>query len=370
MWLLFFWRRDIHLYDHAIFITYSISFMMMFLILLTLAASFGLSAAIWGTAIGIVPPLHLYKQLRHAYKLSRFGAWLRLFLLSIGISIVLTFFFVLLLHDRHDRLSPRGSFEATAATDDPAPARPAGVRSSLMMKWIVALAVATLPAPAGLAAELSDKVWNRGAADCSSNQDPAIEVFQLDPDTYVLRQNKCVHFEAPFIYVLFGDHTVFVQDTGATADAAQFPLYDTVQNLIAQRTRRPGAEPLRLLVTHSHSHGDHTAGDPQFKGKPGVTLVEPDADAVREHFNFAKWPAGSATIDLGARQLVVLPAPGHQDESIAVYDAKTGWLLTGDTVYPGMLYIRDWNTYRSSIHRLVDLRKPTGSPQSWERTSR
>ncbi len=97
MWLLFFWRRDIHLYDHAIFITYSISFMMMFLIVLTLASSFGLSAAIWGTALGIVPPLHLYKQLRHAYKLSRFGAWLRLFLLAIGISIVVTLFSVLLL---------------------------------------------------------------------------------------------------------------------------------------------------------------------------------------------------------------------------------------------------------------------------------
>jgi hypothetical protein len=97
MWLLFFWRRDIHLYDHAIFITYSISFMMMFLILLTLAAAFGVSGAIWGTALGIVPPLHLYKQLRHAYKLSRFGAWLRLFLLSIGIFIVLMIFFMLLL---------------------------------------------------------------------------------------------------------------------------------------------------------------------------------------------------------------------------------------------------------------------------------
>jgi uncharacterized protein DUF3667 len=97
MWLLFFWRRDIHLYDHAIFITYSISFMMMFLILLTLAAAFGVSGAIWGTALGIVPPLHLYKQLRHTYKLSRFGAWLRLFLLSFGISIVLTVFFSLLL---------------------------------------------------------------------------------------------------------------------------------------------------------------------------------------------------------------------------------------------------------------------------------
>ena len=88
---------DIHLYDHAIFITYSISFMMLFLILLSLAASLGVSAAIWGTALGIVPPLHLYKQLRGAYGLSRFGAWVRLFLLSIGISIVLTLFFVLLL---------------------------------------------------------------------------------------------------------------------------------------------------------------------------------------------------------------------------------------------------------------------------------
>ena len=97
MWLLFFWRRDIHLYDHAIFITYSISFMMTFLILLTLAAAFGVSGAIWGTALGIVPPLHLYKQLRYAYGLSRFGALLRLFLLSIAISIVLMIFFVLLL---------------------------------------------------------------------------------------------------------------------------------------------------------------------------------------------------------------------------------------------------------------------------------
>jgi hypothetical protein len=97
MWILFFWRRDIHLYDHAIFITYSISFMMMFLILLTLAAAFGVSGAIWGTALGIIPPLHLYKQLRYAYGLSRFGALLRLFLLSIAVSIVLMIFFALLL---------------------------------------------------------------------------------------------------------------------------------------------------------------------------------------------------------------------------------------------------------------------------------
>lgn len=67
-----------------------------------------------------------------------------------------------------------------------------------MWKRMIALAVAALPAYAGLSADLSDKVWIHGSEDCSSNKDPAIEVFQFDAATYVLRQNKCVHFEAPF----------------------------------------------------------------------------------------------------------------------------------------------------------------------------
>jgi ribosomal protein L37E len=96
MWLLFFWRRDIHAYDHAIFVTYSISFMMLFAVIVTLLYDLGVSAWIWGTAIGIVPPLHLYKQLRGAYGISRFGAWVRLFLLTIMITFVLTLFGVIL----------------------------------------------------------------------------------------------------------------------------------------------------------------------------------------------------------------------------------------------------------------------------------
>lgn len=97
MWLLFFWRRNVHVYDHAIFVTYSISFMMLFVIVVSIASGAGLSAAIWGTAIGIVPPLHIYKQLRGAYGLSRFGAVLRLFLLFIMNIFVLVLFGLLLL---------------------------------------------------------------------------------------------------------------------------------------------------------------------------------------------------------------------------------------------------------------------------------
>ena len=68
--------------------------------------------------------------------------------------------------------------------------------------------------------ELDAKVWNHGSADCSSNRDPPIEVFRFDASTYILRQNKCLNFEAPFVYVLIGERQVFVQDTGATDDPA------------------------------------------------------------------------------------------------------------------------------------------------------
>jgi len=225
----------------------------------------------------------------------------------------------------------------------------------------ISLLVAALVATSAHAAErsaLDEKIWIHGSPDCAGNRDPPIEVFRFDAATYILRQSKCVHFEAPFVYVLFGEHTVFVQDTGATEDAARFPLYDTVRRLIEERvgaTEQTGSASARiaLLVTHSHSHGDHVAGDAQFRGKPGVTLVQPTAQAVRRHFGFANWPEGMATVDLGGRKLIVLPTPGHQDESLAVYDAATGWLLTGDSIYPGRLYVNDWAAYRSSMQRLA-----------------
>lgn len=96
MWILFFWRRDIHLYDHAIFVTYSLTFMMMLLILLSVASWLGMSGVLWSIVLGIVPPLHMYKQLRGAYGLSRLGAWVRLFILLIATVIVLTIFAILL----------------------------------------------------------------------------------------------------------------------------------------------------------------------------------------------------------------------------------------------------------------------------------
>ncbi len=227
----------------------------------------------------------------------------------------------------------------------------------VFLVFVISPSFATSATSATSLDKVNQKSWAHGAADCKSNKDPAIDVLQFNEATFILRQNKCVHFEAPFIYVLFGNSTVFVQDTGATADDDKFPLYRTVQSLVTQWQKSHHNENLKILVTHSHSHSDHTAADVQFLDQPGVTLIEPNAEAVRQYFGFTDWPNGFATVDLGERTLTFMPTPGHQDESVTVYDSQTQWLLSGDNIYPGRLYIKNWRAYKSSIQRLVEFSK-------------
>ena len=51
--------------------------------------------------------------------------------------------------------------------------------------------------------------------------------------------------------------------------------------------------------------------------------------------------------------MIVIPTPGHQEESITIYDPQTKWLLTGDTLYPGYIYVKNWEEYKNSIMRLA-----------------
>jgi Protein of unknown function (DUF3667) len=97
LWLLFWWRRDVHVYDHAIFTTYSITFAMLLAIVLSVAAAAGINGAFLALTFMLVTPLHIYKQLRGTYGLSRFGAFVRLVILLIAISIVLSIFITSLL---------------------------------------------------------------------------------------------------------------------------------------------------------------------------------------------------------------------------------------------------------------------------------
>jgi hypothetical protein len=96
VWLLFFWRRRFKMFDHAVFVTYSISFMMLLGVISGVLLQFSATEAIGGLALVFLPPIHIYRQLHHAYETSRFGAFWRMCLLSLFALFALTLFAVLI----------------------------------------------------------------------------------------------------------------------------------------------------------------------------------------------------------------------------------------------------------------------------------
>jgi hydroxyacylglutathione hydrolase len=199
--------------------------------------------------------------------------------------------------------------------------------------------------------------WIHGAPNCSSSDDPPLQVHAYNADTFIIRQSKCLNFEGPFIYLLFGEDAVFMQDTGATSSANQFPVRATVEGIIDDWLAARGRtrDSLELLVTHSHAHGDHVQGDGQFSGEPNTTVVGTGVSAVQSFFGFTDWPYEIVTLDLGGRVLEVTGIPGHHNTSVAVFDENAGLLLTGDTVYPGHLFVGNYAAFRTSINHLADM---------------
>jgi len=196
-------------------------------------------------------------------------------------------------------------------------------------------------AAGGLASGSLAVHWMHGSVDCTQNTDPEVQVHPYNATTYIIRQNKCQNFEAPFVYLLIGTQAALSLDTGATDTPA---LRETIKGLI-------GARP--LVAAHSHAHGDHTASDGRFAGQPGISVVANTVAGQQAAFGIATWPETPGHHELGDRTLDVIAIPGHETTHIAIYDRQTGLLLTGDSLYPGLLFIRDWPAYRASMHRLA-----------------
>jgi hypothetical protein len=96
VWILFFWKPEYRLYDHTVFITYSIAFMSLLFIVLTIASAIGAPLG-WIIAAGlIVPCIHLFRQMKQAYCLGWPSALLRTVVLLFGITIVIGLFLSIL----------------------------------------------------------------------------------------------------------------------------------------------------------------------------------------------------------------------------------------------------------------------------------
>jgi hydroxyacylglutathione hydrolase len=189
--------------------------------------------------------------------------------------------------------------------------------------------------------------WQSGGPACPD--EPAFQVHAYDANTFILRQSLCTHFEAPFLYLLFGRDRVLLEDTGA----GEAPVVDAVSQVIRDWLAAHGRDSIELVVVNSHAHDDHTAGNAAFRQQPGTRVVGTTPAEISAFFGIAAWPTGMAAFDLGDRVVDIIPIPGHEASHIAIYDRNTGLLLTGDTVYPGRLYVRDLPAYVTSIERLV-----------------
>lgn len=89
VWLLFPFNRRFRLYDHTVFVTYSLCFMML---LLAAASLVGLVSDSVASLAWFVPPVHMYRQLRGTYDLSKRGALWRTALLTIFAFIAIGLF--------------------------------------------------------------------------------------------------------------------------------------------------------------------------------------------------------------------------------------------------------------------------------------
>ncbi|WOE74585.1 DUF3667 domain-containing protein [Alterisphingorhabdus coralli] len=97
VWLVTIGKRGHRFYDHAVFTTYSLSFMSLLFIACALSVKFNILPALVITASVLYAPFHLYRQLRHAYGFSRIGTVLRFFVLFACINLVAMLFFAILL---------------------------------------------------------------------------------------------------------------------------------------------------------------------------------------------------------------------------------------------------------------------------------
>ena len=184
-------------------------------------------------------------------------------------------------------------------------------------------------------------------------------VTKLDARTFAIAEPRYPQHNVN--YLIVGDARAVLLDTG--------PGVRDIRPVVAKLTVRP------VVAAFSHLHFDHIAGQPNFASiasldHPSIrSRVASDGRftpsllqygrAGRPSFRITEWWAPDAPIDLGGRVLQVLSVPGHTPESLALYDAASGQLFTGDFLYPGDLFAfvpgSDLVAYRDSARRLLDL---------------
>jgi glyoxylase-like metal-dependent hydrolase (beta-lactamase superfamily II) len=205
-----------------------------------------------------------------------------------------------------------------------------------------------------------------------SLSDTWFEVYRIRPGVFAIYEPH--QGEEVISYLVTGSKRALLFDTGMGIG--------NIQKTAAELT------PLPVSVLNSHTHNDHVGDNWRFtdvyamdtaftrenaKGSAADAQAELAPDQIcgslpagfdpksysTKPFQVAHWLHDGDKIDLGGRILEVRAAPGHTPDSIALLDADNGLLFTGDTYYPGPIFLyrpeTDLDAYVASVKKLSAL---------------
>ena len=217
-----------------------------------------------------------------------------------------------------------------------------------------------LPRPEYKALEqvLPDEIW--------------FEVYKVAPATFAIYEPH--QAEETISYLIVGTKQALLFDTGMGIG--------NIKAVVARLTSRP------IVVLNSHTHDDHVGGNWQFpfvfgmdtaftrinaKGSRADAQAEIGKDqicgALPKNFDPAKYSTkpwkislfvhDGFKVNLGGRTVEILATPGHTPDSISLIDRANGLLFTGDTYYPGEIWLyrpeTDFPAYLASVKKISAL---------------
>lgn len=199
--------------------------------------------------------------------------------------------------------------------------------------------------------------------------DPWFEVYKPAPDVFAIYEPH--QFEETISYLIVGKKRALLFDTGMGIS--------DIKRVTTELSKLP------IIVLNSHTHNDHVGGnwefdtiygmDTQFtrrnaKGSRADAQAEIVPDAIcgtlpkgfdAKAYSTRPWKITAymhdgERFDLGDRTIEVIATPGHTPDAISLIDRDNGLLFTGDTYYPGPIWLfrpeTDFKAYADSISRL------------------
>jgi glyoxylase-like metal-dependent hydrolase (beta-lactamase superfamily II) len=202
--------------------------------------------------------------------------------------------------------------------------------------------------------------------------DPWFEVYEPARNVFAIYEPH--QSEETIGYLIVGDKRALLFDTGMGIG--------DVRKVTARLTKLP------VVVLNSHTHDDHVGGNWQFD-----TVYGMDTDFTRKNalgsrddaqeeiadgqicgalpksfdrqsyatrpWKIAAYKHDGDRFDLGGRSLEIIATPGHTPDAVSLFDRAHGLLFTGDTYYPGPIWLyrpeTDLGAYDASIRRLAAL---------------